>query len=133
MVKKFAACLAGVVVSAVLGCKSEPNKVGALVSGMAETKLAPGGHFDYQVIDGVPVVLWTAPDGKHVTAMRVDARWTCDLSTGNLVCGPKAAATQACEICPSPETCPCKDPQCSPGCGKPHLLPGLHDAASPSR
>lgn len=133
MVKKIVACLAGVVVSSVLGCKSEPSKVGAQVGAVVDTKLGLSGRFDYQVVEGIPVVLWTSPDGKHVTAMRVDARWSCDISSGKLTCGPKEPATAKCEVCPSFENCPCTNPQCSSGCGNPNLLPGLHDAAQPAR
>lgn len=134
MVRKVVACLLGVAVSAVLGCKSEPSKVGAQVGAATEAKLGHSGRFHYQVVDGVPVVLWTAPDGKHVTAMRVDARWACDISTGKLVCGPKEEATPTCEICPRKESCPCNEPQCSSGCVEnTHPFPGLRDTEQPSR
>jgi len=134
MVRTVVVSLVGVAMSAVLGCKSEPGKLGAPVGGAAEAALGGSGRFHYQVVDGVPVVLWTAPDGKHVTAMRVDARWACDISTGKLVCGPKEEATPTCEICPRKESCPCNEPQCSPGCLRNlQPFPGLHETAQPSR
>jgi len=134
MVRTVVACLVGVAVSMVLGCKSEPSKLGAQVGGTVGGKSGLSDRFQYQVVDGVPVVLWTAPDGTHVTAMRVDARWICDISTGKLVCGPKEEATPTCELCPSTETCPCREPQCTSGClPNARPFPGLHDTAAPSR
>lgn len=136
MVRTVVVCLVGVAMSVVLGCKSEPSKLGAQVGAAAEATLGGSGRFHYQVVDGVPVVLWTAPDGKHVTAMRVDARWACDISSGKLVCGQKEEATPTCEFCPNPskETCPCTNPVCSPGClANTHPFAGLTETAPPSR
>jgi len=135
MVSRAAMCVMGVVwaaVAAVAGCRSDAPATSAQLSGAvpaAAAAPATGGEFRYVVADGAPVVAWFAADGKEVIVMRVDSRWVCDASSGQLRCGPRQAARVACPPDCQPSACPCADARCLPLCRQ-NALPGLHDPAA---
>jgi hypothetical protein len=132
MVSRITMCAVGVVIAAVMGCgRSDPRATGAQIAPAATGgTVASSGEFRYAVIDGVPVIGWYAPDGKQVILMRVDSRWVCDQSSGQLRCGPRQAGAAPCPGCQL-FSCPCADARCLPLCnGNATVLPGLHDPAA---
>jgi len=115
--------------AAMAGCRSEVPNTGPQTSGAAAAAMASGGEFRYAVVDGAPVVAWFAADGAQVIVMRVDSRWVCDQSSGELRCGPRQAAPATCPPDCPPYACPCSDARCLPLCHQ-NALPGLHDPAA---
>lgn len=121
------------VVAGALGCRSDAAQSGGQVASVASPAAAtatPGGEFRYTLIDNVPMVGWYAADGKQVILLRVDSRWVCDLSSGQLHCGARQAASTICSTCLlSP--CPCADARCLPMCSaNAAVVPGVHDPAA---
>ncbi|HMG58059.1 MAG TPA: hypothetical protein VK601_31375, partial [Kofleriaceae bacterium] len=116
--------------AAMAGCRSEAPSPGAQISGAVTPAAATsGGEFRYAVVDGAPVVAWFAADGAQVIVMRVDSRWVCDQSSGQLRCGARQAARASCPPDCQPNACPCSDARCLPLCHQ-NALPGLHDPAA---
>jgi hypothetical protein len=131
MVRIVAVCVMGVVFS-VAGCKGDASQTASKVAPLASARplsATSDGEFRFTQIDGVPMVGWYAPDGKQVILMRVDSRWVCDLSSGQLRCGPKQAATTPCANCLLSASCPCADARCLPMCvANSAVVTGLHDS-----
>jgi len=117
----------------VVGCRSDPGATSAQIAPLAAATASAAtssGEFRYTQVDGVPMVGWYAPDGKQVILMRVDSRWTCDLSSGQLHCPTRQAASAACKNCQL-GACPCADARCLPLCvANASVIPGLHDPAA---
>ena len=131
MVRIVAVCVMGVVFLVMAAaCKSDASQTASKIAPLAASRplsATSDGEFRFTQIDGVPMVGWYAPDGKQVILMRVDSRWMCDQSSGQLRCGPKQAATTPCANCQL-DSCPCADARCLPMCvANAAVVTGLHD------
>lgn len=133
MVKTVVLCVGAMMVG-MLGCRSDADKSAKLAPPAMIRPLSAtsDGEFRFTQIDGVPMIGWYGPDGKQVILMRVDSRWVCDMSSGQLKCGPRQSATAQCPTCVL-TACPCADARCLPMCvANPTVVPGLHDPGAPA-